>query len=59
MSYVVQWVAVGGVVPPELVEEVCDADRRLTSKTGEGLALTMEIVRWGDTPGNALPNLNQ
>ena len=59
MAHVVQWVEVGGVVPPELVEEVCDADLRVTGKTGEGLALTMEIVRWGDTPGNGLPNLNQ
>jgi hypothetical protein len=59
MSYVVQWAGIGGVVPPELVEQVCDADGRNTNKYCGDLAVTMEIVKWGDTPGRDLPNLNQ
>ena len=59
MGYVVQWAGIGGVVPPELIEQVCDADGRNTNKYWDGMAFTMEIVKWGDTPGPALPNLNQ
>ena len=59
MTYIVQWVGIGGVVPPELVEQVCDADGRNTNKYFCGMADTMEIVKWGDTPGPNLRNLNQ
>jgi hypothetical protein len=59
MAYVVQWVGIGGVVPPELIEQVCDADGRRGLQYFGDLAATMEVVEWADTPGTNLPNLNQ
>ena len=46
MTYIVQWVGIGDVVPPDLVEQVCDAAGRNTNKYFGGMADTMEIVEW-------------